>query len=77
MERAILIGLVFAIGLLQPVQAAMNARFRSEVVHPFQAGIVNMYVGAAAITLILLVGPAFHWTFSLFLFHLGVKARPA
>ena len=26
---------------------------------------------------ILLVGPAFHWAFSLFLFQLGVKARPA
>jgi len=42
------------IGLLQPVQAAMNAEFRRHAAHPFQAGMLNMYVGAAAITLVLL-----------------------
>jgi transporter family-2 protein len=50
----LLIVLVFAIGLLQPVQAAMNAEFRRHAGHPLQAGVLNMYVGAATITLVLL-----------------------
>lgn len=52
--RLLLIVLVFAVGLLQPVQAAMNAEFRRHAGHPLQAGVLNMYVGAATITLVLL-----------------------
>ncbi len=52
--RLLLIVIVFVIGLLQPVQAAMNAEFRRHAAHPFQAGMLNMYVGAMAITLVLL-----------------------
>ncbi len=52
--RLLLILLVFLVGVLQPVQAAMNAEFRKHAGHPFQAGMLNMYVGALAITLVLL-----------------------
>ncbi|MFK7962276.1 MAG: DMT family transporter [Phycisphaerales bacterium] len=52
--KMILVLLVFLIGCLQPVQAAMNAEFRHVSGEPFQAALINMYVGAAIITLILL-----------------------
>lgn len=55
MERIILIGLVLLIGFLQPVQAAMNAEFGRIAGHPLRGSIVNMYLGALAITLVLLV----------------------
>lgn len=52
--KILLLFLVFMIGCLQPVQAAMNAEFRQISGEPFQAAMINMYVGAAIITLILL-----------------------
>jgi len=52
--RLLLILLVFFVGVLQPMQAAMNAEFRRHAGHPLQAGMLNMYVGAIAITLVLL-----------------------
>jgi hypothetical protein len=40
---------------------------------------VGAIVPTPAVTwlLVLLVGPSIHWAFSVVLFHLGVKARPA
>jgi transporter family-2 protein len=46
---------VLAVGMLQPVQAGMNAEFRRHAGHPLQAGGLNMVVGASAVVLLLLI----------------------
>ncbi|NNF43627.1 MAG: EamA-like transporter family protein, partial [Phycisphaerales bacterium] len=50
----ILILVVVGVGMLQPIQAGVNAEFRRHAGHPLQAGGFNMLVGAAAVLLVLL-----------------------
>ncbi|MHC5026512.1 MAG: DMT family transporter [Planctomycetota bacterium] len=61
MPKWILIAVVIVVGMLQPVQAGMNAEFRRHVAHPFQAGTLNMVIGAIVVllvtTLFVRVGP--------------------
>ena len=58
---------VLAVGMLQPLQAGMNAEFRRHASHPLQAGGLNMVVGASAVLLLLLalrIGPPSPATFA-------------
>jgi transporter family-2 protein len=47
--------IVVAVGMLQPIQAGVNAEFRRHADHPLQAGGLNMLVGAAAVLIVLLI----------------------
>jgi transporter family-2 protein len=53
--KLILLLVVVVVGMLQPIQAGMNAEFRRHAAHPFQAGIVNMIGGAIAFLVLLLL----------------------
>lgn len=48
-----LMSLIFVAGMLQPVQAGMNAALRRHVDHPFQAGAWNMCLGAVLVLIVL------------------------
>lgn len=50
-----LMALIFVAGMLQPIQAGMNAALRRNVDHPFQAGAWNMCFGAVLVLLVLTV----------------------
>jgi len=52
----LLIMIIFASGMLLPVQAGVNAQLRTYVGHPMVAAVLNFvpYIGAACMTLILL-----------------------
>jgi len=49
----ILLLIVVTVGMLQPVQAGMNAEFRRHALHPLQAGGLNMVFGAVVVSLVL------------------------
>ena len=51
----VLLLIVIAVGMLQPIQAGVNAEFRRHADHPLQAGGLNMLIGAAAVLLLLLI----------------------
>jgi transporter family-2 protein len=55
-----LLTVVLLVGMLQPMQAGMNAEFRRHADHPLQAGALNMIIGALAVLLVtaaLRIGP--------------------
>jgi len=54
--RWILLAAVFVAGMLQPIQAGMNAEFRRHAAHPLQAALLNMFVGFAVVLCVVLVG---------------------
>ncbi|MEM7227567.1 MAG: DMT family transporter [Planctomycetota bacterium] len=51
----ILLASVMCVGMLQPIQAGLNAEFRRHADHPLQAGGLNMLVGAAFVLLLLAI----------------------
>jgi len=52
--RWMLIGWIFLVGMLLPVQAGVNAELRRHAAHPLQAAGVNMLLGAVVILLIMI-----------------------
>ncbi len=54
--RWILLAAVFFAGMLQPIQAGMNAELRRHAEHPLQAALVNMFVGFVVVLAVVLIG---------------------